>query len=148
MSLKARLLEDIKTAMKAREQARLGALRLMSAAIKQREIDERIELDDTQVLAVLEKMCRQRRESIAQYRQAGRQDLVDQEQFELDLIAQYLPEQLDEAAIAAAVAAAVAETGASGIRDMATVMALLRSRLQGQADMGAVGRLVKERLGG
>lgn len=146
MSLKAQLQEDIKTAMRAREAPRLQALRLISAAIKQREVDERIELADTDVLAVLEKMSKQRRESISQYEAAGRNDLAEQEHFELAIIQGYLPPQLDAAAIEAAVRAAISESGATTARDMGTVMALLRPRLQGQADMAAVSQQVKALL--
>jgi uncharacterized protein len=146
MSLKAQLQEDIKTAMRAREAPRLQALRLISAAIKQREVDERIELADTDVLAVLEKMSKQRRESISQYEAAGRNDLAEQEHFELAIIQGYLPPQLDAAAIEAAVRAAIAESGATTARDMGAVMALLRPRLQGQADMAAVSQQVKALL--
>lgn len=148
MSLKARILDDIKSAMKAREGERLGALRLISAAIKQREVDERIDMQDTDVLAVLEKMVKQRRESISQFDAAGRQDLADKERFELAVIGAYLPEPLDAARLEAEVKAAIAEAAASTPRDMGAVMALLRPRLLGRADMAVVSQQVKTLLGG
>ena len=148
MSLKARILDDIKSAMKAREGERLGALRLISAAIKQREVDERIDMQDTDVLAVLEKMVKQRRESISQFDAAGRQDLADKERFELAVIGAYLPEPLDAAHLEAEVKAAIAEAAASTPRDMGAVMALLRPRLLGRADMAVVSQQVKALLGG
>jgi uncharacterized protein YqeY len=146
--LKARIQDDVKTAMKAGDKRRVGALRLITAAIKQREVDERIELDDTQVLAVLDKMVKQRRESIAQYEKAGRDDLVDQEAFEVSLIQEYLPKPLSQSEIAAAIGEAIATTGATSVRDMGKIMALLKPQLQGRADIGAVSALVKQKLGG
>ena len=146
MSLKQRLTDDMKAAMKSGDKHSLGVIRLMNAAIKQREIDERIELDDAQVLAVLEKMVKQRRDSISQYDAANRQDLADIERAELAVIDTYLPAKLDAAAIQAAIEAAVAETGASGPADMGKLMAVLKPRLAGQADMGEVSKLVKLRL--
>ena len=146
MSLKARITEDMKTAMKARETARLGAIRLLLAAIKQKEVDERIELDDTAVLAVIDKMLKQRRDSIAQYGKAGRQDLVDAEQFEVEVLAGYLPQALSAEEIRAAVAEAIAACGAAGMKDMGKVMAVLKPRLAGRADMGQVSGLVKAAL--
>jgi len=146
MTLKAQLTSDMKTAMKAGDKPRLGVIRLVNAAIKQREVDERIELDDAQVMAVLEKMVKQRRDSISQYDAAGRQDLADIERAEMAVIESYLPEKLDEAAIAAAIDAAIAETGASSPADMGKLMAVLKPRLAGQADMGQVSKLVKQRL--
>ena len=146
-SLKDRITEDMKAAMRAREKERLGAVRLILAAIKQREVDERIEkLDDTQVLAVLEKMRKQRRDSIEQYQAAGRQDLVDQEVFEVGIIEQYLPEALSEAEIDAIIEEAFASTGASTIKDMGKVMGAVKPRVQGRADMGAVSARIKARL--
>jgi uncharacterized protein YqeY len=145
--LKQRILDDVKSAMKAGDKRRVGALRLITAAVKQREVDERIELDDTQVLAVLDKMVKQRRESIAQYEKAGRDDLVSQEAFEVEVIQTYLPEALSEAEIAAAIQEAVDATGAASIRDMGKVMGQLKPKLQGRADMGAVSALVKQQLG-
>lgn len=143
MGLKERISEDMKTAMKAREAARLSAIRLLLAAIKQREVDERIQLDDAAVLAVIDKMLKQRRDSITQYRAAGRQDLVDAEQFEADLLQTYLPAGLSDEEVDAAVKAAVAETGAAGPGDMGKIMALLKPRLAGRADMSEVSKRVK-----
>jgi len=134
--------------MRAKETARLSTIRLLLAAIKQREVDERIELDDAQVLSVLEKMIKQRRESIAQFEQAGRKDLADAEKAELAVLSAYLPQQLGDAELDQAVAAAVAESGAAGVKDMGKVMALLKPRLAGKADMGKVSSLVKTRLSG
>ena len=146
MTLKTQLTDDMKTAMKAGDKPRLGVVRLILAAIKQREVDERIELDDAQVLAVLEKMVKQRRDSISQYDAASRQDLADIERAEMAVIETYLPAKLDAAALDAAIDAAVAETGASGPADMGKLMAVLKPRLAGQADMGEVSKLVKQRL--
>ena len=145
--LKAQIQTDMKTAMKAGEKTRLGVIRLIMAAVKQREVDERIELDDTQVLAVLDKMMKQRRDSIDAYGAAGRQDLVDVERFEVEVIQGYLPQTLDEAELTALVAAAVTASGAAAMSDMGKVMALLKPQVQGRADMGAVSALVKRRLG-
>ncbi|HEX9435168.1 MAG TPA: GatB/YqeY domain-containing protein [Burkholderiales bacterium] len=147
MSLKQQITEDMKTAMRAKDAARLSTVRLILAAIKQREVDERIELDDAAVVGVIEKMIKQRRESIAQYEKAARKDLVDAEKAELVLLSGYLPAQMSEADIAQAVAAALTESGASGVKDMGKVMALLKPRLAGKADMGKVSALVKARLG-
>jgi uncharacterized protein YqeY len=138
----------MKAAMRARDAARLSAIRLLLAAIKQKEVDERVELSDADVLAVLEKMIKQRRESIAQYEKASRTDLVEAEKFELGVLSAYLPQQLGEAEIRKEIDAAVAESGASGIKDMGKIMALLKSRLAGKADMGKVSALVKTRLSG
>lgn len=146
--LKAQIQSDMKTALKAGDKARLGVIRLMLAAIKQREVDERIELDDRQVLAVLDKMLKQRRDSIAQYGAAGRQDLADAERFEVEVIQGYLPAALSASEIAALVEAAVTESGAAAMGDMGKVMAILRPQLQGRADMASVSALVKGRLGG
>ena len=146
MGLKERINEDMKAAMKARETARLSAIRLLLAAIKQREVDERIQLDDAAVLAVIDKMLKQRRDSIAQYQAAGRQDLVDVEQFEADLLQSYLPAGLSDEEIDAAVKAAVVEAGAAGPGDMGKVMALLKPRLAGRADMSEVSKRVKGAL--
>ena len=148
MSLKTRLNDDMKTAMKAGDKATLGVIRLVNAAIKQREVDERIELDDAQAMAVLEKMVKQRRDSVAQYSAAGRMDLADIESAEIAVIERYLPEKMDEASIRAAIDAAIAETGATGPADMGKLMGVLKPRLAGQADMGEVSRLVKQRLAG
>ena len=145
-SLKSRLQEDVKTAMKAKERERLGAIRLIMSAIKQREVDERITLNDEQIIEVLSRMIKQRRDSLKQYRDAGRQDLADQESFEIDLIQDYLPPALDEATIAALIEEAVAATGAASARDMGKVMGQLKPRIQGRADVGQVSALVKARL--
>jgi len=146
MSLKARILEDVKNAMRAQQRERLAALRLLTAAIKQKEVDERIELNDEQVLAVLDKMVKQRRESLDQFRQAGRDDLAAKEQFELDLIQTYLPEPLSEQELAELIRSTIAEVGASSIRDMGSVMGALRGQVQGRADMKAVSQAVKAQL--
>jgi uncharacterized protein YqeY len=147
MTLKAKILDDVKTAMRARDQRRLTALRLITAAIKQIEVDKRIELDDQAVLAVLDKMVKQRRESLEQYESAGRDDLAAQEKFELELIATYLPEALSDGEIAALIKQAIEETDASSIRDMGAVMNKLRGEVQGRADMKAVSQAVKSQLG-
>jgi len=146
MSLKLQILDDVKSAMRARAQRRLGTLRLITAAIKQIEIDQRIELDDPAVLQVLDKMAKQRRESLQQYQSAGRDDLVAQEKYELELITTYLPEALGEDEVAALIEQAIAATGASSIRDMGLVMNRLRGELQGRADMKAVSSAVKAQL--
>jgi uncharacterized protein len=146
--LKTRIQDDVKAAMKAKDKARLTTLRLITAAIKQREVDERIELDDKQVLAVLEKMLKQRRDSITQYEGAGRQELADQEKSEVAIIEAYMPEGLSDEEIAAMVDAAVSESGAASVRDMGKVMGLLKPKMQGRADMGQVSGLVKQKLSG
>jgi uncharacterized protein YqeY len=138
----------MKAAMRARDGARLSAIRLLLAAMKQKEIDERVVLDDAAVVGVIERMIKQRRESIAHYEKAGRNDLAEVEKFEIGVLAAYLPQQLDAAQIEQSVATAVAEAGAAGVKDMGKVMALLKSRLAGRADMGKVSALVKARLGG
>jgi uncharacterized protein YqeY len=148
MSLKTQLTDDMKAAMKAGDKTRLGVIRLVNAAIKQKEVDERIELDDAQVLAVLEKMVKQRRDSISQFDAAGRDDLSAIERTEMAIIEHYLPARLGEAAILDAIDTAMAETGASGPADMGKLMAVLKPRLAGQADMGEVSKLVKQRLAG
>ena len=145
-TLKARLQEDMKLAMRAAEKDRLQTIRLILAAIKQKEVDERIELDDAQVTAILEKMVKQRRESISQYEAAGRQELADKEHAELAMLQVYLPEPLPEAELVALVKAAVAEAGATSIKDMGKVMAILKPALAGRADMGRVGALLKAAL--
>jgi hypothetical protein len=147
MSLKNRILQDVKDAMRSRDKPRLATLRLITAAIKQQEVDERIELDDTQVLALLDKMCKQRRESINQFEKAGRDDLIAQEVSELELIQTYLPEQLGEDEIAALIDEAMAATGAASIKDMGKVMGQLKPKLQGRADMSAVSAMIKAKLG-
>jgi len=146
MALKTRIQEDVKSAMRARDQKRLTALRLITAAIKQIEVDTRTELDDQAVLGVLDKMVKQRRESLEQFQRAGRDDLAAQEQYELDLLSPYLPEALSDAEVADLIKQAVAETGASTIRDMGAVMNKLRSEVQGRADMKAVSNAVKAQL--
>jgi uncharacterized protein YqeY len=146
MSLKTRLTDDMKAAMKAGEKDRLGVIRLMNAAIKQREVDERVELDDAQVLGVLEKALKQRRDSLTQYTNAGREDLAAVERYEISVIEGYLPRQMDAAELEAAVAAAVAETGARGQADMGKVMAALKPKVAGRADMGALSGLVRNAL--
>lgn len=146
MSLKARLTEDMKAAMKSGEKDTLAVIRLINAAIKQKEVDERIQLDDAQVLAVLEKMVKQRKDSVSQFEAASREDLAAIERAEIGVIERYLPEKLDEAAILAAIDRAIADTGASGAADMGKLMAVLKPALAGQADMGLVSRLVKQRL--
>ena len=138
---------DVKSAMRARDQKRLTALRLITAAIKQVEVDKRIEIDDKGVLAVLDKMVKQRRDSLEQYQKAGRDDLAAQEEFELELISVYLPEPLSDDELAALIKQAVADTGASSIRDMGAVMNQLREQVQGRADMKAVSSAVKQQLG-
>lgn len=145
-ALKLRINEDVKAAMRSKEKSRLAALRLITASIKQREVDERIELDDIQVMAVLDKMAKQHRDSIEQYTKADRTDLVEQEQFELDIILGYLPKPLDTAEINARVDEAIAATGAASMKDMGKVMGQLKTALQGRADMGKVSALVKARL--
>ena len=138
---------DVKTAMKARDKDRVGALRLILAEFKRVEVDERIELDDTRVLAILDKMTKQRKDSLQQYQDAGRDDLADRESFELELIAVYLPAQMDADELAALVSAAIADTGASSMQDMGKVMGILKPQVQGRADMGQVSQLVKSQLG-
>ena len=146
MSLKGRIQEDVKSAMRAHERERLAALRLVTAAIKQKEVDERVELGDEQVLAVLDKMVKQRRESLEQFNQAGREDLAAKEQFELDLILSYQPEPLAEDELNELIRSTIAELGASSIRDMGAVMSALRGQVQGRADMKAVSQAVKTQL--
>ena len=146
MSLKAGITEDMKMAMKARETARLGAVRLLLAAIKQREVDDRIELDDAGVLTVIDKMLKQRRDSISQYEAAGRQDLADAEKFEVGVLTGYMPQALSEAEIQDAVAEAIVASGGAGMQDMGKVMAVLKPKLAGRADMSQVSGLVKAAL--
>ncbi|MCM8595882.1 GatB/YqeY domain-containing protein [Accumulibacter sp.] len=148
MTLKERIQEDVKTAMRARDARRLSALRLISAAIKQREVDERVTLDDAAVISVIDRMIKQRRDSIAQFAAAGRRDLVEAESFEAELLAAYLPARLTTEEISAIIVQAIAEVAAAGPGDMGKVMAVLRSKLAGRADMAAVSQLVKARLGG
>jgi len=148
MSLKTQLTDDMKTAMKAGDKVRLGVIRLINAAIKQREVDERIELDDAAVLAVLEKMVKQRRDSISQFDAAGRDDLAGIERDEMAIIEHYLPAKLGEAEILDAIDQAIAATGAAGPADMGKLMGVLKPALAGKADMGEVSKLVKQRLAG
>jgi uncharacterized protein YqeY len=148
MSLKTQLTEDMKAAMKSGEKDRLGVIRLINAAIKQKEVDERIEMTDALVLAVLEKMVKQRKDSISQYEAAGREDLAAIERYELGVIDAYLPAKLGEAEVLAAIDAAITDTGATGASDMGKLMAMLKPKLAGQADMGEVSKLVKQRLAG
>ncbi|MBS0569843.1 MAG: GatB/YqeY domain-containing protein [Proteobacteria bacterium] len=146
MSLKAKLTDDMKAAMKSGDKDRLGTIRLVNAAIKQREVDERILLDDAQVLAVLEKMLKQRRDSITQFEAAGRTDLADKEKAEVAVIQAYLPAQMTPAEVQAAIAAAIAESGATGPKDMGKVMGLVKAKVAGRTDMGKLSELVKARL--
>ncbi len=148
MSLKERINEDMKSALRGREAARLSALRLLLAAIKQREVDERAALGDAEVVAVIDKMLKQRRDSIEQFESAGRQDLADAEKFEISVLQTYLPQALSAAEVDAAVAAAIAQTGAKGPQDMGKVMAVLKPLLTGRADLGKVSTLVKAKLAG
>ncbi len=147
MSLKAKITEDMKSAMRARETERLGALRLLLAAMKQIEVDERIELDDARVVAVIDKMLKQRRDSIAQYEAAGRQDLADAERFEVGVLQGYMPAAATDEEIDAAIQAAIAATGASGVKDMGKVMAQVKAGLAGRADMAQVSGRIKALLG-
>lgn len=146
MSIKDQLSSDIKDAMRAKDQKTLGALRLMFAAMKQIEIDERIEIDDTRALVILDKLAKQRNESISQFNAAGRTDLVVQEEFELALITHYLPEPLSESAVETLIEQALIDTSASKMSDMGLVMAQLKPQLQGRADMGKVSAMIKARL--
>ncbi|MBS0324080.1 MAG: GatB/YqeY domain-containing protein [Proteobacteria bacterium] len=148
MSLKSRITDDMKSAMKARETGRLAAIRLLLAAIKQREVDERIELDDGDVVTVIEKMLKQRRDSITQYESAGRQDLADAEKSEVSILTAYMPAGLSAAEIDAIVTEVLTSTGAAGPADMGKVMAQVKPRVAGRADMGEVSRLIKTRLAG
>ena len=147
MSLKQQITEDMKNAMRARDTTRLSAIRLLLAAMKQREVDERIELDDAAVVAIVEKLLKQRKDSFSQYQAAGRKDLADQEAFEIEVLSAYMPQQLAAEEIAGLVRQAVAETGAAGPRDMGKVMAWLKPKLAGRADMNSVSGLVKSALG-
>ncbi|CAG1002869.1 putative protein YqeY [Rhodocyclaceae bacterium] len=148
MSLKIRINDDMKTAMKAKDAPRLAAIRLLMAAMKQKEVDERIELDDAAVVAVIEKMLKQRKDSITQYEAAKRQDLADAEKFEVEVLTTYMPQALSAAEVEAIVAAAVVESGAKVPADMGKVIALVKPRVAGRADMGEVSKLVKAKLAG
>jgi len=147
-ALKDRITGDMKAAMKGGDKPRLGVIRLILAAIKQIEVDERIELDDARVLSVLDKMVKQRRDSITQYENAGRTELADQEKFEIGIIQEYLPQQLTEAEIANLIDEAMEATGASSMKDMGKLMGMLKPKLQGRADMGAVSAQIKQKLSG
>jgi uncharacterized protein YqeY len=146
MSLKAQISEDMKNAMRAKDSARLGAIRLLQAAIKQREVDERIELDDAAVIAVIEKMLKQRRDSIAAYESANRTDLADVEKFEVTVLQTYMPKQLTDDEVNQIITQVIADTGASGAKDMGKVVSLVRPLVAGVADMGKVSGLIKARL--
>ncbi len=146
--LKTRIIDDVKLAMRAQDKERLGTLRMITSAIKQREVDERIQLDDTQVLAVLDKMAKQHRDSITQFESAGRQDLVKKEQSELAVVLSYLPQPLSEPEVVELIKAAIAETAAASAKDMGKVMAILKPKVQGRFDMGKVGGMVKMQLQG
>jgi uncharacterized protein len=146
MSLKNRITEDMKTAMRARETARLGAIRLLLAAIKQREVDLRVEQDDAAIISVIEKMLKQRRDSIEQFQAAGRQDLVDAEKFEVEVLTAYMPQALTADEVNAIIAAAIAQSGAAGVQEMGKVMAVVKPQLAGRADMGQVSALIKAKL--
>jgi uncharacterized protein YqeY len=148
MSLKDKVTEDMKTAMRAKETARLSTIRLLLSAMKQKEVDERVELTDADVLAIIEKMLKQRRESIAQFEKASRTDLADNEKAEIVVLSAYLPAQMSEAEVAAAIAAAITESGAAGPKDMGKVMGLLKAKLAGRTDMGKLSGLVKAKLAG
>ncbi len=148
MALREQLNEDIKVSMKAREAEKLGALRLLLAAVKQREVDERVPLDDAGVIAVIEKMMKQRKDSIEQFEKAARQDLADKEKFEISILQAYMPQQLLEAEVGAIVAEAIAATGAKAPSDMGKVMGAVKPRVAGRADMGKVSALIKSKLAG
>jgi hypothetical protein len=148
MSLKERITDDMKAAMRSGEKERLGVIRMITAAIKQREVDERITLDDTQVLSVLDKMIKQRKESLVQFQAGNRQDLVEKEAAEITLLQGYLPSQLSDAEIDGLIKDAIAATGAASIKDMGKVMAVIKGKAQGRADMGAVGAKIKAQLSG
>ena len=148
MSLKAKITDDMKTAMRAKDAARLGAIRLLLAAIKQREVDERIELDDTQIITVIDKMLKQRRDSITQFEAAGRQELADIEKFEIDILQAYMPQAASAGEIDSLIIQAISNTGATGIKDMGKVMAILKTQLAGRADMAQVSTHIKAKLAG
>jgi len=147
-SLKQRILDDVKDAMRSKDRQRLNALRLLTAAIKQREVDERIDMDDAAITTVIEKMTRQRKDSIAQYEQAGRQDLSDIETYELELLQAYLPKQMDTTELEALLTGVISDCGATGIRDMGKVMTQLKDKIQGRADLSMVSSMVKMKLNG
>lgn len=145
--LRARITADMKDAMRAKDSKKLGVIRLVQAAIKQIEVDQRITLNDNQIVEVIEKMLKQRRGSIVEFEKAGRDDLIAQEQFEIDLIQDYLPEQLSDTEVTTIIKAAISESGAASVKDMGNVMAVIKPQLQGKADMGKVSAQVKELLG-
>jgi len=147
MSLKTQITEDMKNSMRSGDKPRLGVIRLIQAAIKQIEVDERIELDDERILVVLDKMCKQRRESISQFEKADRNDLADQEKFELTILAEFMPAALSDDEINTMIAAAIEQTGAASIKDMGKVMGMLKGKMQGRADMGKVSGQIKAKLG-
>ncbi len=146
MTIKAKVAEDMKAAMRAKDSARLGAIRLLQAAIKQREVDERIELDDGQVIEAIEKMLKQRRDSITQYEAANRHDLADVEKFEITVLKEYLPAALSDEEVDAILDSVIAETGAASIKDMSKVMAAIKPKVVGRADMGKISGLIKSKL--
>jgi uncharacterized protein len=148
MSLKARISDDMKSAMRAKDAPRLSAIRLLLSAMKQKEVDERVELSDADVVAIIDKMLKQRRESIAQFEKGGRQDLADTEKFEVGVLQAYMPQALSDAQIDAEIAAAMQASGAKAISDMGKVMAILKPKFAGRADMGKVSGLIKAKLGG
>ena len=148
MSLKERITDDMKAAMRSGEKERLGAIRMITSAIKQREVDERIALDDTQVLSVIEKMIKQRKESLVQFQAGNRPDLADKESAEIALLQSYMPEQLSDDDLNAMISDAIAATGAASIKDMGKVMGIIKGKAQGRADMAAVGAKIKVKLGG
>jgi uncharacterized protein YqeY len=148
MSLKERITDDMKAAMRSGEKERLGAIRMITAAIKQREVDERIALDDSQVLSVIEKMIKQRKESLVQFQTGNRPDLADKESAEITLLQSYMPAQLGDADLDQMISDAIATTGAASIKDMGKVMGIIKSKAQGRADMAAVGAKIKAKLGG
>jgi uncharacterized protein len=148
MTLKERITDEMKAAMRAGEKERLGVIRMLTAAIKQREVDERIVLDDTQVLSVLEKMIKQRKESVVQFQAGNRPDLADKETSEITLLQTYLPAQLSDAELDTLITEAIASTGAASVKDMGKVMGIIKGKAQGRADMGAVGAKIKAKLGG
>jgi uncharacterized protein YqeY len=148
MALKARISDDMKAAMRAKDAPRLSAIRLLLSAMKQKEVDERVELSDADVVAIIDKMLKQRRESIAQFEKGGRQDLADAEKFEVGVLQAYMPQALSDAEIDAEIAAAMQASGAKAISDMGKVMAILKPKFAGRADMGKVSGLIKAKLGG
>ncbi len=147
MAIKDQLQADVKTALRASDKARLNVLRMALAAVKQREVDDRVELNNDQVMAVIEKMVKQRRESITQFEKGGRTDLADKERAVIDVLAPYLPEPMSDTELEQLIAAIISETGASGMKDMGKVMGQIKARAAGRADMSAVGALVRARLG-